>query len=122
MSRSTLPAQRPPTLSADDLAALHAMLDEQRAFRIEQLQQLSRPVPSGPYAGHDPDIVRSLTLAARAALRDVQAALWRMEDGTYGVCTSCGDAVETHRLEIVPQTARCLRCQRAASLTADSLG
>ena len=109
MTRTTLPTRRPPALTTDDLITLRGMLDEQRAFRTEQLQQLQRPVPAGPFAGNDPDIVRSLTIAARAALRDVQAALWRMDEGEYGICTSCGDAVEPHRLEIVPQTAQCLR-------------
>jgi RNA polymerase-binding transcription factor DksA len=49
---------------------------------------------------------------AREALRDIQAALWRMEEGRYGSCVSCGGAIEVQRLEILPQTARCMACQR----------
>jgi RNA polymerase-binding transcription factor DksA len=114
MTRSTLPASRQRALSTGELADLRGMLEEQRAFRIEQLMHLQRPGPQGPLGSTDPEILASLATGARAALRDVQAALWRMDDGSYGVCTACGHAVEVQRLEIVPQTAECMACRRAA--------
>jgi DnaK suppressor protein len=109
----TLPssaAERP--ISAAELAVLKAMLEEQRAFRIDQLTQLHRARPSDPLASPDPDIERSLSTGALAALRDVQAALWRMDEGTYGRCVGCGAAIARERLEILPQTAYCLSCHR----------
>jgi RNA polymerase-binding transcription factor DksA len=44
-------------------------------------------------------------------LRDVRAALRRMDDGTYGRCVGCGDQIDVRRLEILPQAACCLVCQ-----------
>ena len=88
------------------------MLEEQREFRLEQLRELHEPGPGRPLGSTDPEIFRSLVAGAREALRDVQAALWRMDDGRYGRCVSCSGAVEVQRLEILPQTARCLACQR----------
>jgi RNA polymerase-binding transcription factor DksA len=88
------------------------MLEEQREFRLEQLAELHRPAPLGPLGSTDPEIVRSLLSGAREALRDIQAALWRMDEGGYGSCVACGGAVEAERLEILPQTARCMACQR----------
>lgn len=114
MTRSTLPARRAPALPAGELAELRRMLEEQRAFRIEQLMQLHLPGPRGPLGSTDPEILTSLATGARAALHDVQAALWRMDEGRYGLCTACGAPVELERLEIVPQTAECLACHRAA--------
>jgi RNA polymerase-binding transcription factor DksA len=35
-----------------------------------------------------------------------------MERGTYGRCTICGTAITIERLEILPQTARCITCER----------
>ncbi len=114
MTRSTLPARRARALSTGELAHLRGMLEEQRAFRIDQLRQLQRPGPRAPLGSTDPEILTSLATGARAALHDVQAALWRLDDGTYGLCTACGHPVEVQRLEIVPQTAQCMACRRAA--------
>jgi hypothetical protein len=88
------------------------MLEEQRAFRIDQLVQLHTPGQAGPLGSGDPEIVRSLMVGARAALQDVQTALWRIDEGTYGNCVDCGAAIPFERLEILPQSARCLPCQR----------
>jgi len=112
MPRSTLPCPLGGHLSHRQLAELRAMLEEQREFRLEQLSQLHEPAPLGPLGSTDPEIFRSLVSGAREALRDIQAALWRMDEGHYGRCVSCGGEVEVQRLEILPQTARCMNCQR----------
>lgn len=109
MPRFTLPR-----LSDGQLAELREMLEEQREFRIEQLTQLHRPWPHGPLSSTDPEIFRELVNGAREALREVQAALWRMDAGSYGRCVACAGQVEIERLEIVPQTALCMACQRVA--------
>jgi RNA polymerase-binding transcription factor DksA len=41
----------------------------------------------------------------------VLAALSRLDDGNYGQCVDCGDAVAEGRLEARPEAARCVRCQ-----------
>jgi YteA family regulatory protein len=43
-------------------------------------------------------------------LQDVQAALRRMRDGSYGVCRSCGVKIPIERLEAVPTAITCKRC------------
>jgi DnaK suppressor protein len=47
-------------------------------------------------------------------MRDVRAALQRVEGGTFGVCLSCADAIGLKRLEAVPWSPFCVRCQEAA--------
>lgn len=44
-------------------------------------------------------------------LRQAQEALVRIEDGTYGVCDECGQAISTKRLEAVPWANYCISCQ-----------
>jgi sigma-B regulation protein RsbU (phosphoserine phosphatase) len=51
-------------------------------------------------------------------LRDVDAALARVESGTYGVCESCHGAVEPERLLSDPLTRVCLDCLSPAELRA----
>ena len=50
--------------------------------------------------------VQSQTLA------DVDAALKRIENGTYGQCISCGVQIAEERLEALPDTAFCIDCER----------
>lgn len=46
-----------------------------------------------------------------AELAEVDAALDRLERGTYGVCIDCGEMIDPARLKALPTTTRCLRCQ-----------
>jgi DnaK suppressor protein len=46
-------------------------------------------------------------------LGNIQAALRRIEDGTFGTCTNCEEAIGRNRLVAVPWTPFCIRCQEA---------
>ncbi|MCB1247411.1 MAG: TraR/DksA C4-type zinc finger protein [Acidimicrobiia bacterium] len=50
-----------------------------------------------------------------ASLADVDAALARLEDGTYGTCTVCGEPIGAERLEFRPTSIRCVGCKASAS-------
>ncbi len=45
-------------------------------------------------------------------LKDVEAALERIEAGTYGVCQECGRAIAQERLQAIPYTPWCIDCAR----------
>jgi RNA polymerase-binding transcription factor DksA len=72
----------------------------------------------------DPDntseVTEVLAAGARAALHDVLAALYRMDTGTYGICTDCGADLPIERLEVLPQVGQCLPCRRSASVMTGS--
>jgi DnaK suppressor protein len=42
-----------------------------------------------------------------AELRDVEHALGRLEEGSYGICEVCGESISEARLEERPATRRC---------------
>src|SRR3954465_15958070 len=44
-------------------------------------------------------------------LRNVRAALARIQDGSYGICMHCEEEIKPKRLEAVPWTPYCIRCQ-----------
>jgi DnaK suppressor protein len=44
----------------------------------------------------------------RGSLRDVEAAIERLEAGTYGICERCGNPIEAARLEALPATRFCI--------------
>jgi len=45
------------------------------------------------------------------SLRDIEAALQRVRNAEYGVCTDCGDDVGFARLQAYPTAKRCIVCQ-----------
>lgn len=46
-------------------------------------------------------------------LDDVNVALKRMDDGTYGVCSECGKPIAEKRLQARPMATTCIECQSA---------
>jgi RNA polymerase-binding protein DksA len=46
-------------------------------------------------------------------LTSIDRAIELAQEGTYGICQSCGGRIEPARLEILPEAALCLDCQRA---------
>ena len=49
-----------------------------------------------------------------AELGDIEAALERIQAGTFGTCTDCGVTISTARLNAYPTAKRCLDCQSLA--------
>ncbi|NKZ08440.1 TraR/DksA family transcriptional regulator [Actinomadura latina] len=50
--------------------------------------------------------------ALQGNLEEIDAALVRLRDGTYGSCEDCGKPVPAGRLEIIPYARRCVKCQQ----------
>jgi len=44
-------------------------------------------------------------------MRDIEATLQRIKEGTFGVCMDCGDDIAFNRLQAYPTAKRCLVCQ-----------
>jgi DnaK suppressor protein len=48
----------------------------------------------------------------RRLLRDVTGALQKIEDGSFGACERCGEAIGDKRLDALPFARYCIDCQR----------
>lgn len=59
---------------------------------------------------------QSISAAGKARLRkrlpQIARALEAIQEGTYGTCTSCGSDIQRGRLEIRPESRRCVACAR----------
>lgn len=55
-------------------------------------------------------------------LADIEHALRRLDDDTYGTCEACGQAIDEARLEAMPATRLCLEHQASAEREARNLG
>src|SRR4051812_26308026 len=96
--RRTLEAKRNELLS--DAGDRDEILIENAAEEFDRLQQqLNREVA-----------IRNLDRTSKL-LRSVQAALARIDDGTYGVCLRCDEEIPEKRLKAVPWASHCITCQ-----------
>lgn len=53
---------------------------------------------------------------AQARVAAIDAALTRVDSGTYGTCESCGNAIPEARLEALPEATLCVACKTGANL------
>ncbi len=61
---------------------------------------------------YDRELDYTLEENSEHVLSEVDAALRRIDDGTYGVCTNCGNPIAPERLEARPWATLCIDCQR----------
>ncbi len=110
-----------PMEEAATIAARETLLAE-RARGVEELRaEVDAPGPmtygsQAAAASHVFEQQRDLALRDhnQVHLAAIDAALARLDAGTYGSCTSCHRAIPPERLEALPWAALCIDCQRAS--------
>jgi RNA polymerase-binding protein DksA len=56
------------------------------------------------------EVVSALESEAIAQIAEIEAALQRLQAGTYGICFSCGEPISEGRLKVRPAATKCLDC------------
>jgi RNA polymerase-binding transcription factor DksA len=87
--------------------ALHERLVE---LRRQHLDKAEPPEWKNDVDIEDRDMVLNLAARAQAAVEEIDAALTRIADGTYGQCEGCLSPLPRQRLEAVPTATKCLAC------------
>jgi RNA polymerase-binding protein DksA len=67
------------------------------------------------------DFAIGLIENSEETLREINAALDRIEEGTYGVCQESGEPIGKNRLKVIPWARLCIDCQRKAEQEAGKL-
>jgi DnaK suppressor protein len=65
-------------------------------------------------ATYDRELDEGLAEGAQQTLSEIEAALRRIEDGTYGTCGVCGKPIGRERLRAIPWARLCIDDQRRA--------
>ena len=60
----------------------------------------------------DREIDYTLEENSENVLFSIDGALLRIEEGTYGVCVTCGDPISPERLAAIPWATQCIGCKR----------
>jgi DnaK suppressor protein len=105
-----------------DLDAVRAQLNRELASTGAQLAGMTRPVERGAAQGFGKRIGDG-TVEAISRLTDIgvgrsmetkqmkiERALQKLDEGTYGICDSCGQPIMPARLRAMPASAVCVPC------------
>ncbi len=74
-------------------------LDQQRVGRLSRMDAMQSQ-----------SIVQAANRRIKKEMQQIEAALERMQNGTYGTCQSCGHEISLLRLQAIPATPDCIRC------------
>jgi DnaK suppressor protein len=116
-------------MTPEQLERIRAHLDEERASaiaelrrygadphseKVEGLQGIDDGFADSAAATAERSEILAFIDSARDRLADVDAALAKMDEGTYGICEVCGKEISEARLEARPLAVRCVDCAAAA--------
>jgi RNA polymerase-binding transcription factor DksA len=124
-SGSTSTHRDHPSLTGSQISALRRRLEDERAAMLQratvfvdengQIDATSATHGQGETEQTAVDIERRvndvLEAQARDGLEEIDAAIARMEAGTYGQCEDCGQMILGERLVALPSTRFCVTCQ-----------
>ena len=111
-------------LSSKQINFLKARLLEKRRELLAKLQSGERELRSDAYAPGDDFLDRALESVSReatfqmaeiksAAVEQIDGAIEKIQEGTYGVCEMCGEGIPAARLKALPSATLCVTCKSA---------
>lgn len=105
--------------------AKQQLLEEQAKLQAQLERLATVEYESVGYSNHmaddatkafDQAVDVTLKRNIEASLEEIQEALTRFEQGTYGLCEHCGARIDRARLEALPHARLCLDCQARREL------
>jgi len=112
---STTSALPVPTERTAAMPAYRGLLEDEWRNQVAEITRLALgaldgPDGDGPWT-EDLHVAAELIAAARQRLEETEAALHRIDAGSYGRCVNCGHGITAQRLEVLPAARYCVRCR-----------
>ncbi|MDR7482765.1 MAG: TraR/DksA C4-type zinc finger protein [Armatimonadota bacterium] len=119
-------ATRP--LTKREIEEFRRQLEEERDRLARELEAIEEHLPeveqiSVDSSGYDEDIADvaadtferekgfAIENSVQTLLTQVEEALSRIDDGTYGICELCGQPIHIERLRAIPYARLCIQCK-----------
>lgn len=98
--------------------AVHAQLEEQLSRLLKQVgtiesdlrQTDDRDWNEQAIELENDEVLEGLDEMSRGEVRRIRAAISRIANGTYGVCSTCGHPISAERLAAIPTALACVTC------------
>lgn len=98
--------------TATDSTAVRLLLEQHRQSRLDQIKAFTFADPNE--SDLDPGARLRAMSAAKLTLLEIDQALLRLDDGSYGLCLGCTEPILAERLFAVPYTRHCVPCASRA--------
>ena len=93
--------------------------EELEQFQTDATGSMEERREGSPFGKREEEATETLELEKRLALENrirqelagIEHALQKFEEGTYGLCDSCGKPIAPERLEALPQATLCMDCK-----------
>lgn len=100
-----------PATVAELREQLVARLEEERAHLAEQRATVEELTGQGDVDSQlERELAEEAVTRAEKSLVDIEDAVRRIDDGTFGTCERCGQPIAPARLEAIPETRTCVNC------------
>jgi DnaK suppressor protein len=118
-------AAKPAKVSKKELERYRRLLDEKksslsqeiaktRSAEEETTEESTQDIADKAVSSYTREFLYSLTDGERGTLLQIDEALERIDEGSYGFCTNCGQPMAEKRLTAVPWAPYCVDCQELA--------
>ena len=118
-------AAKPAKVSKKELERYRRLLDEKksslsqeiaktRSAEEETTEESTQDIADKAVSSYTREFLYSLTDGERGTLLQIDEALVRIDEGSYGFCTNCGQPMAEKRLTAVPWAPYCVDCQELA--------
>lgn len=105
-------------MASEFYAGLRARMEAKKAELNERIDRIKADIGRGLEADskeqagqlENKEVLDALANEATAEVAQISAALMRMEEGTYGVCSGCGEFIDERRLDARPYSLECIDC------------
>ena len=95
----------------DKKAEIVSSVDKEETEGREAVSQGGKDPYDAATESYDQEFWFSISEAGRKTLEQIDEALRKIEEGTFGVCEGCSKPIDMPRLEVVPQAPLCISCQ-----------
>lgn len=98
-------------LLADKKSSLLSELAKTKNAEEETTEESTQDIADKAVSSYTREFLYSLNDTERNTIQQIDQALARIEDGTYGFCMNCGNAMNEKRLTAIPWSRHCVDCQ-----------
>jgi len=107
-------------MQAESYDTIREELEKKKAELTIRLQRITDNLRRGYHPDskerakelEDSEVVDALGNEARAEIRNISAALQRIDAGEYGICVDCGTEIDKGRMRVHPYAKLCIECAR----------
>jgi DnaK suppressor protein len=94
--------------------SLRSELAKTKNAEEETTEESTQDIADKAVSSYTREFLYSLTDADRNTVQQIDQALARIEEGTYGFCLNCGNPLNEKRLTAIPWSRHCVDCQELA--------